>query len=165
MLVRDFDAFSGSGAKRLSVMGNRGANGIDGNLSTFLGALATGRYEAGLALVGDLTFSHDVSGLAAGQGLRGVICVLDNGGGGIFDYLPQAGLPEYQQGWVMPPATDLAAAAAVWGHGYVKGTAADIADCLQRDGLTILHLPIDRAASTAAHRALWSAAAEIKEPT
>lgn len=165
MVVRDFDAFSGTGEKRLMVLGNRGVSGIDGNLSTFLGATASGKFSAALALVGDLTFLHDIGGLAAGQGLTGVICVLDNNGGGIFEHLPQSALPEFRQGWLTPQKADLAAAAAVWGHRYLQAGAADLAKALRLGGLTILHLPINRAASTAAHRALWSAAAQIEEPT
>lgn len=163
MAVRDFDAFSGHSAKHLTVLGNRGVSGIDGTLSCFLGAAASGRYARCAALVGDLTSLHDVGGLAAGQGLSGLICVQDNGGGGIFDYLPQAGLPEFQQGWLTPQTADLAAAAAVWGHGYVRGTAGDVAAALQRPGLTILHLPIDRQDSVRRHQALWNAAAQLKE--
>jgi len=165
MAVRDFDAFSGSSSKDLTVICNRGANGIDGNLSTFLGAAASGRFAAAAALVGDLTFLHDIGGLAAGQGRQGLICLMDNGGGAIFGHLPQAKLPEFSEGWLMPQAADISAAAAVWGHGYVRGGACDVAACLAHPDLTILHLPIDRTASTEAHRASWAAASQLKEPT
>jgi 2-succinyl-5-enolpyruvyl-6-hydroxy-3-cyclohexene-1-carboxylate synthase len=158
MAVRDFDACSGTGEKRLTVMGNRGVSGIDGNIATFLGAAASGRFSAAAALVGDLTFLHDVGALAAGQGAKALICVLDNGGGGIFEHLPQAVLPEFSSGWLTPQSADLSAAAAVWGHGYIRGQASDVAAGLGRDGLTILHLPIDRVDSVAAHRTLWDAA-------
>lgn len=167
MPVRDLDAFSGTQAKPLTVLCNRGASGIDGNLASFFGAAASGRFSAAVAVVGDLTFLHDLGGLAAGQGANAAVCVLDNGGGAIFEHLPQAGLPEFQQGWLTPQQADLAAAAAVWGHRYHRVAGADPAaalrDAVAAPGVDVLHLPIDRAASVAGHRALWAAAQSCKE--
>lgn len=165
MAVRDLDSFSGTVGKRLSVLGNRGASGIDGNLACFFGAAASGRYDGAVAVVGDLTFLHDLGGLAAGQGIDAVICVLDNGGGAIFEHLPQAGLAEFQAGWLTPQAADFAAAARVWGHAYRRVDAdrvdAALAEALDTPGVTILHFPIDRAASVARHRALWTGAQSL----
>jgi 2-succinyl-5-enolpyruvyl-6-hydroxy-3-cyclohexene-1-carboxylate synthase len=167
MAVRDLDSFSGTMEKRLTVLGNRGASGIDGNLASFFGAAASGRFAAALAVVGDLTFLHDVGGLAAGQGIDATICVLDNGGGAIFEHLPQAILPEFESAWLTPQRADFAAAARVWGHAYrraeVDGLASLLAEALGTPGVTILHLPIDRAASLARHRALWAGARSLKE--
>ncbi|PKU21592.1 2-succinyl-5-enolpyruvyl-6-hydroxy-3-cyclohexene-1-carboxylic-acid synthase [Telmatospirillum siberiense] len=165
MAIRDLDSFSGTVAKRLSVLGNRGASGIDGNLASFFGAAASGRYGAAVAVVGDLTFLHDLGGLAAGQGINAVICVLDNGGGAIFEHLPQAGLAEFEAGWLTPQKADFAAAARVWGHAYHRVDAdrfdAALAEALDAQGVTILHFPIDRAASVARHRALWAGAQSL----
>jgi 2-succinyl-5-enolpyruvyl-6-hydroxy-3-cyclohexene-1-carboxylate synthase len=167
MVVRDFDAFSGIGPKRLTILGNRGASGIDGNLATFFGAAATGRFSAAVAMVGDLTFLHDVGGLAAGQGVDATVCVLDNGGGAIFDHLPQATLPEFEQAWLTPQVADFGAAAQVWGHHYVPVAAArlsaDLAAAVAKPGVSVLHLTIDRATSKALHRSLWAAASSSKE--
>jgi 2-succinyl-5-enolpyruvyl-6-hydroxy-3-cyclohexene-1-carboxylate synthase len=167
MPVRDLDSFSGTLEKRLTVLGNRGASGIDGNLASFFGAAASGRFTAAAAVVGDLTFLHDIGGLALGQGIDATILVLDNGGGGIFDYLPQAVLPEFQEAWLTPQQADFAAAARVWGHGYhrteIARLAPDLAEALGSAGVSILHLPIDRAASLARHRAMWAGVKSLKE--
>jgi 2-succinyl-5-enolpyruvyl-6-hydroxy-3-cyclohexene-1-carboxylate synthase len=81
------------------VVATRGVAGIDGNLGTFLGAsVVLGR---GLLLCGDLTALHDLPALAAlpALGAGGTIVILDNGGGGIFDYLAVAQVPDYAR-WV-----------------------------------------------------------------
>jgi 2-succinyl-5-enolpyruvyl-6-hydroxy-3-cyclohexene-1-carboxylate synthase len=167
MAVRELDAFSGTSAKRLTVLGNRGLSGIDGNLSTFFGAAASGRFSRAVALVGDLTFLHDLGGLAAGTGIDAAICVLDNGGGGIFEYLPQAALPEFRQGWLTPQAADLAAAARVWGHAYHRCGLDDLDNlaglATRLTGVAILHLAVDRDDSVRRHRALWADAARLWE--
>ncbi len=85
------------------VHANRGVNGIDGTLGTFLGlSRGTGRAGApapGLLLVGDLAFLHDLPALAGAELGRGAIVLLNNGGGAIFDYLPVAAVPGYDR-WV-----------------------------------------------------------------
>ena len=74
------------------VLANRGVNGIDGVVSTALGVAASGSGQGArtIALMGDLTFLHDVSGLVNLPELPCTFVVLDNGGGGIFSFLPQA---------------------------------------------------------------------------
>jgi 2-succinyl-5-enolpyruvyl-6-hydroxy-3-cyclohexene-1-carboxylate synthase len=165
MPIRDVDSFSGTSARRLTLLGNRGASGIDGNLGSFFGAVASGRYADAVALVGDLTFLHDLGGLAAGRGLRATVIVVDNGGGAIFGHLPQAALPEFEAGWLTPQSANLEAAAAVWGHCYRKATVDSLDTVLaQRPvGVTIIHLTIDRDASIAAHRDLAAAARAAKQ--
>jgi len=75
------------------VLANRGVNGIDGVTSTARGVAAAGEAPV-VALVGDLAFLHDVSGLVRSPGApAGATCtlvVVDNGGGAIFSFLPQA---------------------------------------------------------------------------
>jgi 2-succinyl-5-enolpyruvyl-6-hydroxy-3-cyclohexene-1-carboxylate synthase len=94
MPVRDLEAYAPVLASPPAVFANRGVNGIDGVCSTAQGiAAATG--SAVVALMGDLAFLHDVSSLLAPHhgGALGAGCtvvVLDNRGGGIFDFLGQA---------------------------------------------------------------------------
>ncbi len=94
MPVRDLEWFGGRTARPSVVHANRGANGIDGVVSTAIG-VALGDELPVVAVVGDLTFLHDVSALVEGLG-DGVgsltVVVLDNAGGGIFSFLPQRSL-------------------------------------------------------------------------
>jgi 2-succinyl-5-enolpyruvyl-6-hydroxy-3-cyclohexene-1-carboxylate synthase len=91
MPVRDLEWFAPALPAPPCVVANRGANGIDGVCSTARG-VATGGAPV-VALVGDLAFLHDVSALVTPVGARPDSCtivVVDNGGGGIFNFLPQA---------------------------------------------------------------------------
>ncbi len=116
LAIRQLDSSSGHAGKTLHFHANRGASGIDGNISTAAGiAAAHGRT---VALIGDLTCQHDLGGLALARGLDLAIVVVNNGGGGIFDHLPQRHLPEFEQGWRTPQAVDFAHAAGTFGIGY-----------------------------------------------
>jgi 2-succinyl-5-enolpyruvyl-6-hydroxy-3-cyclohexene-1-carboxylate synthase len=117
MPVRDVEWWAP--ARSAPTYANRGANGIDGVVSTALGVAAEGR---ALALVGDLTLLHDVSGLVDGLGTANGTCVLvvvDNRGGGIFSFLPQAqelAPAEFERLFATPPSHDLVALARGFGH-------------------------------------------------
>jgi len=118
LAIRQLDSYSGSGDKPLYFYGNRGASGIDGNVSTALGIAAThGRV---IALLGDLTCQHDIGGLALAKGRDAIVVVVNNGGGRIFDHLPQAGLPEFEQGWRTPQQIGFEHAARCFGLGYAQ---------------------------------------------
>ena len=91
MPVRDVEAFFPSTAKPLRFLANRGANGIDGTASSAAGAaLATGR--PAFLLTGELALLHDLGGLLAARraGADLTVVCANNGGGGIFDFLPVA---------------------------------------------------------------------------
>jgi 2-succinyl-5-enolpyruvyl-6-hydroxy-3-cyclohexene-1-carboxylate synthase len=92
MPIRDVEAYFPQTEKRIRFLANRGANGIDGVVSSALGAaLATGRPT--WLLTGEIALQHDAGGLLAarrtGAANLQILC-LDNGGGSIFDFLPVA---------------------------------------------------------------------------
>ncbi len=91
MPIRDVETFWPVLDTPPRALANRGANGIDGTISTAYGvAAATG--EPTYLLIGDVALAHDVGGLLAGRrlGVPLTIVVIDNAGGGIFDFLPVA---------------------------------------------------------------------------
>lgn len=103
--VRDVEAFCHP-RSGLEVFANRGLAGIDGNLSTIFGIAQ--EFENTFAILGDLTFLHDISALinSAKQKIR--IFVIDNNGGAIFSTLPQAGVENFDQLFGTPHNLDLA---------------------------------------------------------
>ena len=108
MPMRDLEWFGPTLEAPPTVMANRGANGIDGVVSTALGLAATGRRT--FALLGDVAFLHDVSGLVNLPDLPCTFVVVDNGGGGIFSFLPQAEVLEHDQFELLfgtPPTSDV----------------------------------------------------------
>jgi len=115
MPIRDVEAYFPQSAKRLRFLSNRGANGIDGVVSSAAGAALASGAPTWL-LIGELALLHDVGGLLAarraGADLR-IVC-LDNGGGGIFDFLPVAEHADpalYEEHVATPSDVDLAALA------------------------------------------------------
>lgn len=160
MPIRDIDSFSGSAAKPLRIVANRGASGIDGNVSTALG-MAAARQGKVAALLGDLTCCHDIGGLLAARGLDAVLVVLNNGGGGIFGYLPQAGLESFERLWLTPAGLDFAQAAKLYGLAYLRvETPKDFADtftqALNNAGVSLIEVMVERDESIACHRAYWT---------
>jgi 2-succinyl-5-enolpyruvyl-6-hydroxy-3-cyclohexene-1-carboxylate synthase len=108
MPMRDLEWFAPTLPVAPAVQSNRGANGIDGVVSTALGIAASGRRT--FALLGDLAFLHDVSGLVNLPDLPCTFVVLDNGGGGIFSFLPQAAAlqrDDFELLFGTPPTSDV----------------------------------------------------------
>jgi 2-succinyl-5-enolpyruvyl-6-hydroxy-3-cyclohexene-1-carboxylate synthase len=175
MPVRDLEAFAGRVPHE--VYANRGVNGIDGLVSTVLGVAAGRASSAGqpaggpvVGLLGDLAFLHDAGGLlgAPHRGLDAVFVVVDNGGGGIFSFLPQAGLPgeRFELLFGTPPGVDALTVAAAYGVPGERVTCAgDLAPTVERalaaGGVRVLVVPTgDRTANVDRHRAAWAAVAE-----
>src|SRR5699024_6951993 len=90
MPIRDVDTFWFGSEKNIFISANRGANGIDGIISTAIGMASGGRRVT--LLIGDLSFLHSINGLllAKRYQLPITIVIVNNNGGGIFSFLPQA---------------------------------------------------------------------------
>ena len=107
MPIRDVEWFYHPPGPGPEVLTNRGANGIDGTVSTALGASLDGKRT--VLLCGDLTFLHDSNALLSAYGHRGdlTVVVINNQGGGIFNHLAVAQSARFEQLWGTPQATDL----------------------------------------------------------
>lgn len=167
MPIRDVDLFAGRLRGRWYV--NRGANGIDGLVATAAGA-ALAHPEGALLLLGDLAFRHDLSGLqaalqlasdAAPLALR--VVVVDNGGGGIFGFLPIAEHPAFTRCFLTPQVTDVVALAQGLGAAVSEvGTfeALESALTLPPRGVEVVVVRVDREHSRAQRRSALEAASQ-----
>ncbi len=163
MPVRDVEWFGMPGSQT-KVYSNRGANGIDGVIATGLG-VAIGSGEATVVLLGDIAFCHDQSSLTAlaARRLPLTIVVVDNDGGGIFSFLPQATTlpPErFEQLFGTPHGTDIVAVARA--HGLAAQTATtttELLAALSDDTVAVVRVPSDRKRNVEVHDALNAAVA------
>ncbi len=167
MPVRDVESFA-AGRDGLTFHANRGVNGIDGFVSTALGVAAAGESEAStVALLGDLCFLHDSNGLlgAADRGVDATFVVVDNAGGGIFSFLPQAEFPDhFETVFGTPQTVDLGALAAVHGLPVTEvddaaGVAPAVRSAVDTGGVQLVRVRTDRAANVARHREVWATVA------
>lgn len=150
MPVRDVEYFWPPNDRRARPFVNRGANGIDGTLSTALGvAHAAGR--PAVLLTGDLALLHDTNGFLLRPKFRGslTIVLIDNHGGGIFEHLPVAGFePPFEEFFATPQQVDFAQLCAAHGveHVSVRDWAQFVAliSALPAAGIRVLHLKTDR---------------------
>jgi 2-succinyl-5-enolpyruvyl-6-hydroxy-3-cyclohexene-1-carboxylate synthase len=120
MPVRDLEYFWPANMRGVNVYFSRGANGIDGTLSTALG-VAHGNVPTVL-LTGDLALLHDTNGFLSVPQLRGslTIVLVNNGGGGIFNHLPVAQFnPPFEKYWATPQSVDFAKLCAAYGAAHV----------------------------------------------
>ncbi len=173
MPVRDADSFLLTSRRPLRIFANRGANGIDGVVSTACGVAAAGGSPTVL-VVGDISFYHDLTGLLALRryDLPLTIVVVNNDGGGIFHFLPQAeAVPEFEPLFGTPHGLHFAHAAELYGLPYV--TPADDAalrGALERGmgsesgGGLIIEVCSERASNRDLHRAIWARVAVAVAP-
>lgn len=165
MPIRDVEEFGDRRAR--PVYANRGANGIDGVVSTAVGvALASG--TPSMALVGDLALLHDANGLGVLRNTSAalLLVVVDNGGGGIFHFLPQHDLLDpatFERLYGTPQGLDLVAL--IQAHGvpaWRVDTAAALHEAVQAPatGPAVLVVPTDRGANTQEHQRLAGAVGE-----
>jgi 2-succinyl-5-enolpyruvyl-6-hydroxy-3-cyclohexene-1-carboxylate synthase len=167
MPVRDVEWY-GRPHPAMRVLANRGANGIDGIVSTAVGAGLARPERPVVALVGDLAFIYDAGALlwAAQRPADLRLLVVDNDGGGIFSFLPQAAaLPpaRFERYWGTPHGIDLVALAAAYGVPAERITDRPGLDrFLARpgSGARVAVVASDRRANVAAHDRIHAAVAE-----
>jgi 2-succinyl-5-enolpyruvyl-6-hydroxy-3-cyclohexene-1-carboxylate synthase len=163
--VRDVDRLAAPRAG-LTVLANRGVAGIDGTVSTAVGAARVHGGRA-FALLGDLTFLHDLQGLLVGEGEPRpdlTLVVPDNDGGGIFAQL-EPGQPRYEAGYRRvfgtPHGRDLVAVAESLGWPAERvSSSAGLRDALGAGGPRVVVVPTDQRAEAGLAAALRSAATE-----
>jgi 2-succinyl-5-enolpyruvyl-6-hydroxy-3-cyclohexene-1-carboxylate synthase len=161
MPIRDVDRFARP-RPGVRVLANRGASGIDGFVSTTLGVALASEGPV-VALAGDLSLLHDANGFLLAPDAPGVdatFVVVDNDGGGIFSFLPQAGFPgSFERVFGTPHGRDLARVATLHELGYAEVTEADalpgaVRQAIDAGGVQLVHVRTDRAANVALHREL-----------
>jgi 2-succinyl-5-enolpyruvyl-6-hydroxy-3-cyclohexene-1-carboxylate synthase len=165
MPVRDVEAYTAVRDDAPRVLCNRGANGIDGTVSSAFGAAAVAVGPVVL-LIGDVALAHDLGGLLAARrlGLKLTIVLIDNDGGGIFEFLPVAGERDvFEQHVATPHGLDFAHAAALYGCDHervetVVALRAALDRAVGKPGTAIIELRTERAANLTLHRALAAAA-------
>lgn len=165
MPVRDLEYLAPVRTDGPRVVANRGANGIDGTLSTALGVAHDGGPT--VLLTGDLALLHDTNGFLAAAKFRGSLTVvlINNAGGGIFGHLPVARFdPPFEEYWAMPQAVDFGKLCAAYGVAHrLVATPAELRDLLRAEavarGVRVLEICTDRTRDAETRRRVFSAAA------
>jgi 2-succinyl-5-enolpyruvyl-6-hydroxy-3-cyclohexene-1-carboxylate synthase len=153
--IRDFESYFPRTDRPLTILSNRGANGIDGVVSSAAGASISADKPAYL-VIGELALLHDIGGLVSARraGAELAILCVNNGGGGIFDFLPvaeQADREPYEDHIATPVDFDVATAARLGGLEHRRATtAAEVREHLRPGAL--VEFIIDRPTSLQRHR-------------
>jgi 2-succinyl-5-enolpyruvyl-6-hydroxy-3-cyclohexene-1-carboxylate synthase len=163
MPVRDIEWFGRPGGAT-KVHSNRGANGIDGVIATAIG-VAVGSSQPTAVLLGDVAFCHDQSSLTAlaARRLALTIIVVDNDGGGIFSFLPQAATlapARFEQLFGTPHGTDIVGVARAHGLGARDVTTPDeLLAALADVAVTVVRVRSDRPSNVLTHQRVNAAIA------
>ncbi len=159
MPIRDLDSFFHNNDQSIRIMANRGANGIDGTISTALGAASV--HQPFYLVVGDLTFFHDLNGLLASK-MHEIpinIIVINNNGGGIFSFLPQAGHPKhFELLFGTPLNIDFKHAVEMFNGHYERINSWDYLSSLleeKLENLNVFEIQTQRDTNLKEHRELW----------
>jgi len=170
MPVRDLDTFFRASERHIWFLSNRGVNGIDGVVSSALGAAAALHSAGPLVLViGDLSFYHDSNGLLAAKqhGLDATIVLLNNDGGGIFSFLPQAteAAEHFELLFGTPHGLDFRPIAEAYGARFTRvRTWPEFREAVGAGiggrGLHVVEVPTERRRNVALHRRIWPAVSQ-----
>lgn len=165
MPVRDMDTFFWGSQHTIRIAGNRGANGIDGVVSSAAGYSAGApASEPTVLVIGDLSFFHDLNGLLATRlhRLNLIVVLVNNDGGGIFSFLSQSAYPEhFEQFFGTPIGLDFQHAAHLYGGRYsqtqdwTQFRAAVQQSIDDNGGLHIIEVRTEREQNVVMHRQLW----------
>jgi 2-succinyl-5-enolpyruvyl-6-hydroxy-3-cyclohexene-1-carboxylate synthase len=172
MPVRDMDTYLPGGPRAIRCYSNRGANGIDGVVSSALGAAAADSGPVVL-VVGDVSFLHDLNALVTARlhHLSATIVLVNNDGGGIFSFLPQAstddpgvGLPDaYEELFGTPHGLDFGPIVRAMGAAHAVAGPDELGDALARAigaaGVQVIEIRTERARNLALHRGATAAVA------
>jgi 2-succinyl-5-enolpyruvyl-6-hydroxy-3-cyclohexene-1-carboxylate synthase len=162
MPIRDVEWF-GAAHQSAAVFANRGANGIDGVLATAIGVATVHADATTVALIGDVALLHDSSSLVglARRNINLCVVVIDNDGGGIFSFLPQAtelAADRFEQLFGTPHGADLVALATAHGlSSRVAATSEDLDAALAGAGVRLVVVPSHRATNRLVHTELGEA--------
>jgi 2-succinyl-5-enolpyruvyl-6-hydroxy-3-cyclohexene-1-carboxylate synthase len=173
MPIRDLDNYFLNTEKEIEVFANRGANGIDGIVSTALGMSAgAGTDHPTFLVIGDLSFYHDMNGLLAAKmhKLNLTIILINNDGGGIFSFLPQSKEEKhFETLFGTPSGLDFKHAADLYDAAYTlpatwKEFRAAVSDAVIKRGLNIIEVRTNRQTRVSIHRELMNRVSqEIRE--
>lgn len=166
MPIRDLDTFFHYNQKSIKIMANRGVNGIDGTVSTALGAATV--CQPMYLVLGDLTFFHDLNGLIQAKlyELNIKIIVINNNGGGIFSFLPQASEPKnFERLFGTPLDLKFEHAVQMFNGRYTHVTdwehfTSSFRQDLGNDGLSVMEISTNRDHNLSEHRNLWDSVSQ-----
>jgi 2-succinyl-5-enolpyruvyl-6-hydroxy-3-cyclohexene-1-carboxylate synthase len=167
MPVRDVEYVWPANNRMIRPFCNRGANGIDGTLSTALGCAHGGEHPAAL-LTGDLALLHDTNGFLLRPKFRGALTIvlINNRGGGIFEHLPIAEFqPPFEEFFATPQDVDFAKLAATYGVEHI--TVRDwphfreLISTLPASGIRLLEVKTDRKRDAAMRKELFGKIASV----
>jgi 2-succinyl-5-enolpyruvyl-6-hydroxy-3-cyclohexene-1-carboxylate synthase len=166
MPIRDVELFFAARELAPHVASNRGANGIDGTVSSAFGAAAVSDGPVVL-LIGDVALAHDIGGLLAARrlDLAVTIVLLNNDGGGIFHFLPVAGESDgFEEHVATPHGLDFSHAAALYGLDYERPSSVTqlrhaVEAAVSHHRTTIIEIHTDREQNLALHREIADAVA------
>ncbi len=166
MPIRDLDSFFHFNQKNIKVIANRGANGIDGTISTALGAAT--KKQPFYLILGDLTFFHDLNGLISAklQEIGITIILINNNGGGIFSFLPQYEHPKhFERLFGTPLDLDYGKAVEMYGGRFTSIESWDhftkeLIEDRNRSGLRVIELVTNRDENVKEHRDLWNSVSQ-----